>query len=411
MPECHKLPVELLSLVLEDTVKDLSRIATRGHYFRTLLRLCRVCHRWRSVARSTALFWSHLDIGSHDNPDFVSYLLDISGSSPLRLRITLTSTPKWPSQAVIQAVLPHIPRARWLSIICATRASRHEVYLALRDVALQVTSLHLDVVPHDAMLVIHPAGSMHQLRALRLRQVGVPWGLLSRLHTIVLRDIDIDSAPKWHEWEALSESSPAIERVCLRNIGCSDVPLNPRPLTFAQVTHLDLFFGRDESTLTKLTAALHLPMLSSLKVVADSVNIVPAIISHGKTNVLLNLALRLGKAEVSDFHSLFVSAPLLQHLHASDSEDNLVSALCIPKYPTSTSIVCPALRSLRVTNVRPVQLKTFVEHRHTASDMFHQLMFKNGMPKGSYYESTLTWLQSRVVMSAHGPPFETAWVH
>ncbi|KAJ6448548.1 hypothetical protein C8R47DRAFT_1230480 [Mycena vitilis] len=419
---CHKLPPEALSLVFEYALEEIPRHGT-GRYFRELLLLCRVCHYWRVVARSAALFWCDFDISSNDNPDFVGYLLALSRSCPLRLRIAASSwpIPQSPDSRVIQAVLPHLSRAHSLVIMCATRTSGQEIYLALREALFgQVTSLQLDVDPDLPILWLNHTSmdSMHQLRTLRLRHAAVSWGLsamLSRLHTLVLRDLDSSAGPEWKHWEAICESSPSIQRVCLRNIGCVDVPINPQRLTLTLVTHLDLFFGVEESTLTKLVAAFHLPMLCSLTVGARSAaslaTIFPAIIRHGKTNGIHRLALRLQTAEFADLYSLFVSAPRLRQLYTARfrSDSNVVDALCTP-LPQTHAVVCPDLRSLVVSNAHPQELRRLVQYRHGASDNLREVMFRNALPEGSYYTGTLVWLRSRVALHAHAPPFETwAW--
>ncbi|KAJ6474035.1 hypothetical protein C8R47DRAFT_1294404 [Mycena vitilis] len=416
----HRLPPELLSLLFHHTLGAYWLGGRHGPYMKTLFHLCSVCRFWRDVARTTASLWCNLETSSNMDPEMTSHILALSGQSALHLKVVLSLRPKWPHHAVLKAVCDHLPRASVLAIHCHSINGAKDKVAALDGVSLSaVENIQVEANISGSVHLVRSVGALVNeldlVRSIRLRHVGIQWDLshtLSRLQVMVLRDIDIHFTPEWRHWKAISLVAPAMERICLRNIGCSGVPDVAEMLDFPMVTHLDLSFRREKASLFQLVSAFRLVALTSLKVVANSSDALTSLKCNDNLRNVSQIAIWIANIDTLDLHDFFRATPLLQQLDALTSDQDVLAALVIrtessPLLPAT--IVCPALTSIAVTTVNPIQLRSFLEARQSVAAMDH-VMFRQGFPEGTYYERDLQWLQSRMAVGARAAPFDAAWI-
>ncbi|KAJ6457514.1 hypothetical protein C8R47DRAFT_1164202 [Mycena vitilis] len=108
------LPNELVSEIFIHTLRPYPEFPDlTGPFSLFPTRLTHICQSWRAIALATPELWSAISSFDHDDEELELHLFELwlqrSRSHPLS--ISLGSEESWPSEELVDAIIPH--RARW----------------------------------------------------------------------------------------------------------------------------------------------------------------------------------------------------------------------------------------------------------------------------------------------------------
>ncbi|KAJ6548902.1 hypothetical protein B0H19DRAFT_1074707 [Mycena capillaripes] len=414
----NRLPVELLGYIFDMILGYFWGRRLKKSYIKSRFVLAQVCSWWRLVVFGSPFLWNSLDVSTATPPDWLAYLVQRAHTGPLDLRFDLyRGAPSSVANCLsrVRTLWITAREANVLNIIgsklCAASFGSLQV-LHLQGLARQSDQL---LVP---MMEI-PGGGRH-LRSLRLRRIWFGWDIaptFTSLRVLVIRDVYIQFAPAWSDWEAIADAAPRLQKLCLRNVGCRELPDHPRTLAFHEMTHLDLVFGNDNVSLRRLISTFDAPNISSLLLFARS-TLSFQCLTH-RPHMLRNLhemVLRLSIVDSVALHEVFTHTPNLYSLDVLINESLVLDALAITTSPAAgyTSLtelfVCPQLAFLALDDEDPSIVRMFLESRAPVSGRMRQVMFRSGLPEDEEEEEHVDWIDMRMSVGANKAFTSPSWL-
>jgi len=183
-----KLPPEILGRIFQYCIADKTVIPPLLHEnLGDLLRLCHICSYWRRVALGTPTLWSRISVrigfgiglSSFDILDVATTLLSRSGvSTPLSIRLTVTSRGLVPEDAVQVLINPYINHYQEITLIMLPISFLPLLWLPVGSAeVLEVLDLKLYTPPSHESLDGHSWSDVLAVfnSAPRLRSVTFTW--------------------------------------------------------------------------------------------------------------------------------------------------------------------------------------------------------------------------------------------
>lgn len=386
-----------------------------GKYWRNKFRytknrfiLAHVCSQWRAVVFADQALWNSMDVTVDTPTNRVEFYLARIPSTQIDLRLKLHRGGVNSVATTVTYFLHTLRRCRSLWIKIMDAQSLHLVAANISDVSFDnLRILHLQcAAPQKQLLVpiVAVSSPLDQVRSLRLRRVWFKWDVastLTSLTTLVLRDIYIQFAPEWCFWDTITTTSPLLERLSIRHVGCRDIPPTPRTLSLAHLSHMDLAFGTTTQSMFRLIAAIYAPSLTHLNFAAESsaslisMSTFPDMLQNVK-----EITLRIDDVDIHDMHRFLTLTPRVHFLDLLDNESTILDSMCIPRKPIvgdygTGEFVCPALEVLAVEDEQPSSIKAFMEARIAVANNMKLVLFRLGLGEEKYDED-FDWIEERV---------------
>ncbi|KAJ7474497.1 hypothetical protein B0H11DRAFT_1918523 [Mycena galericulata] len=246
---------------------------------------------WFRFIMGTPEFWTDIMLSPRMSCDAISAYLSRSKNLPLHIHMSFRRADLLLHQAVYFRTANNVvfvremlhlldgSSERWLSLRVETDHHyistfiRHAFYHcrvpALRELSF-VYFASRDVANLPSPYPHTPcdwfSGDMRNLETLALRSVEIQWEKILPLHRLKRLSLFTSSPgyhPRFSHYKRLIESSPTLEYVALRAIGCLDLPRPDAFIRSDSVAALDIDFGVDRSLL-RVLQRLELPHLVRL---------------------------------------------------------------------------------------------------------------------------------------------------
>ncbi|KAJ7156492.1 hypothetical protein C8R43DRAFT_1125692 [Mycena crocata] len=379
----NHLPSELLIIIFHHILGDYWKRMWSSTYEEQLFRLTAVCRSWRQVALSTPELWSNFRIRMDSSLSLISLYIDRSTATPIMADFDLHGGGAIPAVDIFRRFFRLFPRFTRLRLRVRDRSSLNEISLCFalgRFDSLVSLDISCDAA-EGTMARISLTAPLPALQSLRLRRVCVGWTVFPTFRcitTLVIRNLSRSLAPDWDDWVALQFAAPSLQRICLRNTGCIDVPVDARPLYFLELSDLDLDFGDDNPTLMALVATFRTAALSFLSIQSRTSAVLSSISTHAPnlaTITRLNIRLISVDITVVTIFLRHLSSLKILDLRASDSK--CLAALQTPLLHLNADPIfsCPSLQQLAVVSATPPRIRAFIETRGDLNDSLYQVSF------------------------------------
>ncbi len=419
----HMLPAEVIALVFAMLLSNFTAGTKSYGQMRGLL--AHVCARWRVILFAEQTLWQDITVSVHTRPEIIDFLLARAPTIPLNLCITLQRRAHHSAATTLKPFVEEFPRCRSIRIKILDQLCLHLLAANLRGLRFHsLEYLHLTCTDtHVAILipVFEVSRSLNQLRSLCLRRIAFSWDAASTfisLTTLVLRDIPSQFAPDWSFWSTIAAVAVSLKNLCVRHTACLLMPINPGRLDFPRLTHLDLAFGTEPSSIYDVIAVVFAPSLTHLALSVERPSSAACLLSYvdmlqNVTNLVLDIS-HADEIEEDVVHHFLARLPSVQSLELLGSETEILRAMSVPN-PLCTNdnnisgFVCPLLRTLIVDYESPTVVKEFMVARAGVSERMKEVFFCEELTEEDQ-EDDFEWLDDRLRVILNSPDRQDHWI-
>ncbi|KAJ7182681.1 hypothetical protein C8R43DRAFT_1116315 [Mycena crocata] len=422
VPPAQRLPVELLILVFQLVVGNYWRQSAILPYDLLLYRLTWVCQYWRTAALSAKELWADSNINVNTSLTMLRRRLTRSGSAPIRAHFDLHDDGYLYAADYVRPFAAHWGHTRDLLIRARTSQTMRSLTPLIQQGPFNaLRSLHLVCCINNPPSLIDMAHPLPGMTSLRIKGVWFRWDRstsFTSLTTLVIRSVSRAFAPTWDNWVSLAAAAPSIARLCLRNVGCRDIPANALTLLFPNIRAMDLDFGNDNSSLVALISVFDTPAITFLSIFSRTCAVLQSLLVRpDMLDGVTKLVLRLIAADVQSFRRFFLHTPNIQCMDVRASDHVLLSTLKTPSLPAMGNkmdaiFLCPNLTELAVVNARPSMVKELMIGRGNGPCPISWVVFLKGSwcddtPEG---EADVIWIRDRAKLGVRPDVFDPAWI-
>ncbi|KAJ7119967.1 hypothetical protein C8R43DRAFT_960037 [Mycena crocata] len=361
--------------------------------------------------------WKDFLYTQRSSADLARLCLERSSPMLLSVDLALAKDETHPPDVLLDAFVEGFSRTHVLAIQSSDAdniTSIARVLHAANMRELRILSLESGHHLSPATPMINVASGIPAIVALRLIRIRFDWNAANTfggLRTLVLCNIGQRYAPSWAHWLALSSATPQLYRLCLRNVGCLDIPPDPPLLTFPSVAQLDLAFGDDNRTLRALVSACQFEALKDVSVSSRSSAILDSLTVRGGLLVeVRSLVIKLLSCDNSILHRFFASMPNLSIIDVRLSEHTIFDVLSVPLHSTVQGFLCPELTEYAVIHTTPLQFKEFMEARCRLVASVTQVIFMTSVGARPEFEGEIQWLENTMRVGFRPNAMDTAWL-
>lgn len=225
----EKIPVELVSHIIELLVEDYGFRGGSEMYHSTLFDISLVCHAWYHIVISNPRIWSSICVSTRRPQEaLVQKSLARSKAAPLNVFINLCSDAESPFEdrsdipLALRSIQPYQHRFRTLDFYVDFRENLRDAFTILRPYFPKLERMHcmIHVNAYDGILLSMPSVEFLALRELRLFNVPIGWKSLNAPN---LRKLSLELHPNPLHLDSflhLLSSTPYIEHleICSPNI-------------------------------------------------------------------------------------------------------------------------------------------------------------------------------------------------
>jgi hypothetical protein len=321
------------------------------------------------------------------------------------------------SFSTVAAISDILSQCRRLSLVINDAQSLHIV-------ADTLVRIHLDAI--EVLSIVNNGSSrtlassrmvdtsynFSKLRSLRLIRIWFNWDLVSTfssLTTLVLRDIHAQFSPSWSMWLTIQRVCTGLEKLCLADVCCSNIPSKPSTLQFGRITDIHIVLSSDHPTAYALVASLDIPAVMNIIFQTDDDSTLLCLIEHdGMLDQVTNLVLDLFEvSSVPIVHALFIRMPNLVSLDVLSSDICVLDGLFTPFDSSSFDmLVCPYLTHLIVDDETPRDVRRFMERRSRSVEPLKTVIFHSEVDFDTHFH----WLDNRVEVLTGIPFVEPEWI-
>ncbi|KAJ7730777.1 hypothetical protein B0H16DRAFT_1733629 [Mycena metata] len=393
------LPFELLQMIFGFCLGDFWSNIDRKLYAIRRRALTQVCGTWRAVMSQSPRLWNSFDSNLNSNCDLIASELACCWNVPLFIRISLGRKGLLSVPELLGAFRQAMPRAQRLTFVVDTPYN-NTLTRTIRNIPLPET---LELSIRDVCgafvspnpVVLSRTLSKNKLEILRVQRTWILWNTLppcASLRILVISNVN-DYFPDWEDWQALSSSSPNIERMALLEIGCTNVPAIERDeaLHFPSLIDLRLHFGLDGDTLSDLVNTFKTPRLRKVSIEAHNIERLRRLRSGGISGAV-HLRLSIKEMFLSFSHDLFSFLPALSSLYIQRIEGFVLDALS-PK--RGEAILCSKLTLVYIERVAPIVVRGFLSSRASAGAKIATIACSPGFTT-DWGHPDLEWIRTQV---------------
>ncbi|KAJ7661408.1 hypothetical protein DFH06DRAFT_1325705 [Mycena polygramma] len=389
-----------------------------------------VCRGWRTIIEGCPEYWTRLQLRSCTSPEFATKVLALGGRRLITVRLDLTEprTPHKPydTDSLLHVLSQHFHRVKILTVIFGTEASfrcfqRSLLFARLPclrsfNVVRGSRYSRADIAP----IIITWAAGTSVIRSLRLQRTAFEWARTNEfchLRILVLRDLLDKQSPTWADLHTLFTTVVRLEKMCIRNIGCRDIPDRPpRFPELAMLTELDLAFGAGLS-FERVLAGMQLPALRTARFGATSDDEMMALGRNG--SVLAMARTFVFKGEFDDQMSamrIFLNLPSLVFLDLQGMEYDMLEAMLLADNLLTNrsrirSVACPNLNVVAVKTLALGLISSFVARRSSRGNKLAQIVCGGGVRlRCDYSDGRAIYLRTVQENKGYVPYKEPSWI-
>ncbi|KAJ6462300.1 hypothetical protein C8R47DRAFT_1327260 [Mycena vitilis] len=391
-----------------------------------------VCRSWRSVAEGCSEFWTRVQLRSCTSPECADRALTLSDRRLITIRLDLTEprTPYKPydTDSLLHILFQHFHRVKILTVIFGTDASfrcfqRSLLFTRLPclrsfNVVRGCRYSRADVAP----IVITWAAGTSVIMSLRLQRTAFEWARTNEfchLRFLVLRDLGDRQAPTWPDMRTLFGAVVRLEKMCIRNVGCRDVPERPsRFPELAFLSDLDFAFGTD-SSFEHVFACMQMPALHTVRFSASNDDEMLALGRSGSVLAMAKIFVFRGEFDVQlSAMRIFLNLPSLVVVDFQSMEYEMLEAMLmadtlITNRARVRSVACPNLNVIAVKNLALGLVSSFVARRSSRGNKLEQIVLDGGRRLWcDYADGRAIYLRAAVNDEGGYVPYkEPGWIH